>query len=96
VDVARIVTDSRADPEALKGYTRHWSTESAVPWLFSPRAWHPFGRVSTFISYDDPSSIARKSRYMRRRGLRGVMAWELSQDSDARTLVRALSPRPVR
>jgi chitinase len=96
VDVAGIVTDSRRDPRARKGFTRRWSTAARVPWLYRPRGDYRFGRVSRFLSYDDPSSIARKSRYARRQGLRGVMAWELSQDSDARTLVRALSPRPVR
>jgi chitinase len=96
VDVARILTDSRSHPQGLDGYTRHRSPEAHVPWLFSRSARHPFGRVSTFISYDDPTSIAGKSRYARRQGLRGIMAWEISQDSDARTLVRALSPWPVR
>jgi chitinase len=96
VDVARVVTDSRSNPQALAGYTRYWSAEAQVPWLFSPQAGHPFGRVSTFISYDDPRSLARKARYARGAGLRGVMAWEITQDSERRTLVRALSRLPVR
>ncbi len=96
VDGAGIVTDSRRDPQGLQGFTRHWSADARVPWLYRPRGGYDFGGVSRFISYDDPSSIARKSRYTRRLGLRGVMAWEITQDSDARTLVRALSPRPVR
>ena len=96
VDVAGIVTDSPRDPRARKGFTRRWSSEASVPWLYRPRGGQPFGGVSRFITYDDPTSVARKSRYVRRQGLRGVVAWELSQDSDARTLARALSPKPVR
>jgi chitinase len=96
VDVARIVTDSRRDPRARRGYTRRWSSTAHVPWLYAPKAEHPFGEVSAFISYDDPQSVARKARYVRRQGLRGLMAWEVSQDSERHSLLRALSPKRVR
>lgn len=96
VDVAGIVTDSRRDPRARRGFTRRWSAAAEVPWLYASKAEHPFGRVSTFVSYDDPQSVARKARYVHRQGLRGLMAWEVSQDSERHSLLRALSPRPVR
>lgn len=43
-----------------------------VPWLYGQR---------TFISYDDPVSIAAKARLARDRSLGGIGFWELSQDS---------------
>lgn len=45
--------------------------EAEVPYLFGSRS---------FLSYDDPASIAAKAELARRRGLGGVGFWELSQD----------------
>src|SRR5204863_519364 len=55
------------------GFRRHWQAEAQVPWLYNPatRVW---------ISYDDPESVERKAEYVRRRGLGGVMFWELGGD----------------
>ena len=52
-----------------------------MPWLYNPatRVW---------ISYDDPESVERKAEYVRRRGLGGVMFWELGGDDG--TLLRAI------
>lgn len=46
--------------------------EAQVPYLYGNRS---------FLSYDDPASIAAKTELARRRGLGGVGFWELSQDS---------------
>lgn len=67
-------------PERL-GFTRHWSAEAQVPWLY-----HPELRV--FFSYDDPRSIAAKARWAREERLGGVMFWELGGDDGA--LLRAI------
>jgi chitinase len=56
------------------GYVRHWDETAQAPWL-----WNPASR--SFISYDDPTSIAIKATYARDHGLGGVMFWELSQDA---------------
>ncbi len=63
------------------GFRRHWQAEAQVPWLYNPatRVW---------ISYDDPESVERKAEYVRRRGLGGVMFWELGGDDG--TLLRAI------
>jgi chitinase len=53
---------------------RHWDEIAQAPWL-----WKPASR--SFISYDDPTSIAIKATYARDHGLGGVMFWELSQDA---------------
>ncbi len=34
----------------------------------------------TIISYDDPQSIEEKVQFAKKRGMQGVMVWELSQD----------------
>ena len=47
--------------------------EAEVPYLYGNR---------TFLSYDDPASIAAKAELARRRGLGGVGFWELSQDTE--------------
>ncbi|WP_231121542.1 glycosyl hydrolase family 18 protein [Motilibacter peucedani] len=46
----------------------------------------------TFISYDDPQSLAQRVGLVQARGLRGVMAWEISQDSDDSALVDTFAP----
>ena len=56
------------------GYARHWDEDAQAPWL-----WNTATR--SFVTYDDPRSIALKAAYARERGLGGVMFWELSQDA---------------
>lgn len=51
-----------------------------VPYLFDG---------STFITYDDEDSIAEKVQLARSYGLRGIGAWELSQDRSASLLTSA-------
>jgi chitinase len=70
-------------PEAA-GFTRHWSAEAQVPWLYDPAR-------GVFITYEDSASIARKGDYVRERRLGGVIIWELGGDDG--TLLRALSDR---
>ena len=60
-------------PEDL-GFHRFWDAEAQVPWLYDP------DRL-IWISYDDPTSIAQKTRYARAHGLRGVMIWDLLADN---------------
>jgi chitinase len=59
-------------PEEL-GFYRYWNSEAQVPWLYNPAQ-------EIWISYDDPTSIARKAKYARAYGLRGVMIWDLLAD----------------
>ncbi|MDR1262880.1 MAG: chitinase [Oscillospiraceae bacterium] len=53
------------------GYVRHWDDESKAPYLFNG---------DTFISYDDPESIAHKCDYVKSRGFRGLFYWEHASD----------------
>ena len=67
----------------LSTYTRRYSPEAQVPWLYSAQA-------GVMISYDDAESIARKAEYVNAEGLGGAMLWELSGDDDQSTLLTAV------
>lgn len=54
-----------------KGFVRHWDAEAQAPYLFNG---------STFISYDDPQSLAAKCAYVKEQNLKGIMFWEYSCD----------------
>lgn len=61
-------------------YKRYVHSTAQVPWLFNG---------STFVSYDDASSISQKASYIKNSGLAGAGIWELSQNTDG-TLLSAL------
>ncbi|KAJ2802520.1 hypothetical protein H4R20_003243 [Coemansia guatemalensis] len=54
-------------------YTIHWDDTAKAPLLFNPHE-----RV--LISFDDAVAVSWKADYVLRRGLGGIMIWELSQD----------------
>lgn len=62
-------------PAALlkSGYTRYWDRSAAAASLYSPAQ-------KTFISYEDPQSLAAKCNYVREHKLGGVMFWDLEDD----------------
>jgi chitinase len=55
--------------------------KSQTPWLYDGK---------TFWTFDDPVSIRAKLEYARRHKLRGVMVWELSNDSEDAALLKAI------
>lgn len=59
------------------GYARYWDEEACVPYLFDG---------STFISYEDESSIQEKIRYVKEQGLAGIMFWEYKCDPAGRLI----------
>jgi chitinase len=65
-------------------YARHWEPRAQVPWLYDSTS-------GTWISYDDPQSVAAKVRYVREHHLGGVVIWELGGDNG--TLMRAIAGR---
>ncbi|WP_212978418.1 glycosyl hydrolase family 18 protein [Paenibacillus azoreducens] len=73
--------DILAEYNEEKGYVRYWDEKAQAPYLFDG---------STFISYDDPQSVAAKARYVLDNGLGGAMFWEYSQDASG-TLLGALA-----
>lgn len=66
------------------GWLRHWDEQAKAPWL-----WKEERGQGSFISYDDPQSLAHKCKYLLDQGLAGIMYWEHSCD-DTHTLLAAL------
>jgi len=56
-----------------QGFVRYWDAHADAPSL-----WNSASR--TFISYDDPQSIAIKACYVRQHHLGGMMFWDLGSD----------------
>lgn len=56
-----------------QGWTRQWDDETKSPWLLAPDR-------SAVIGYDDAESIALKTEWGMKLGLRGVFFWEINQD----------------
>ena len=63
-----------------QGYTRHWDDEAKAPWLFNG---------STFLSYDDETSLKYKADYVNANGYGGVFYWEHKCDP-SKVLLTAL------
>jgi chitinase len=57
-----------------EGFARFWDETAQAPYLWQ-------AEKSLFVAYDDPESLGLKCRYVRERGLRGVMFWEYSADA---------------
>jgi chitinase len=69
----------KADYIDRNGFVRHWDDTAKVPYLWN-------ATTREFISYDDPQSLSLKARYVRQRGLLGMMYWEQSQDPQGELL----------
>lgn len=81
---------SRIVKEVLNdsAFVRRWDRKAKAPYLWNEQ-------TATFISYDDPDSLREKARYIRRRGLGGIMYWEHSHDPSEmllNVLWRSLAP----
>ncbi|MDR3740459.1 MAG: glycoside hydrolase family 18 protein [Terracidiphilus sp.] len=61
------------------GYTRYWDAKVEAPWLYSDEQ-------HTFVSYDDPESLAAKCAYIRSKRLGGIMFWSYFDDSSGELL----------
>lgn len=69
------VLKSLADPS----FTRYYDSSASSPFLWNESD-------SVFISYDDEVSLAAKMKYVREKGLGGVMFWEYTEDIDGMLL----------
>ena len=76
-DVAfyRIERDYLADA----AFTRGWDSAARAPYLWNREH-------GTFVSYEDPQSLAEKARFVKAYGLGGMMYWEHAQDPEQRLL----------
>ena len=61
-------------------FARLWHQRAQVPYLYGN---------NTFITYEDPQSIAAKASLARSMGLAGIGAWELSHDTSGALLSSA-------
>ena len=64
-------------------FTRYFDSSAVSPFLWNERD-------SVFISYEDEGSIAARMKYLREKGLGGVMFWEYTEDVDG-MLLRAVT-----
>jgi chitinase len=55
------------------GFERHWDAQAQAPWLWN-------ANTRTFVSYDDPESIAAKAAFVKAQHLGGIMYWEQELD----------------
>jgi chitinase len=62
-----------------QGFTRYWDAKASVPYLYNPQK-------QIFISYEDPESLALKSKYVVDNHLAGMMFWEYSSDPSGKLL----------
>jgi chitinase len=74
------------DGKAVNGFTRYWNGPAGAPWLYNPLL-----DGGTFISYVDPKAVAQRAQLVNERHLRGLWAWDVSQDDNANDLVDAMS-----
>jgi chitinase len=74
------------DGSGINGFTRHWNGAAGAAWLYNPSL-----DGGTFISYMDPKGIVERGQLVASRHLRGLFAWEISQDDNAGDLVAAMS-----
>ncbi len=75
-DYTQIALNYEKNPE----YIKYWDDTAKAPWLFGG---------GSFISYDDPRSIACKAAYVKQHGLGGLMYWQHTADATG-TLFNAI------
>jgi chitinase len=69
--------------KTLKGFRQYRDPETQSVWLYNPTS-------GVLWSYDDPTSLAVKMEYLKRKNLAGVMFWELSGDDENGSLLKAI------
>jgi chitinase len=62
-----------------QGYTRYWDAKASVPYLYNPQK-------QTFVSYEDPESLALKCKYVIDHHLAGMMFWDYGSDPSGKLL----------
>ncbi len=65
----------KSEIENKNGYARYWDDASQAPFLYN-------AEKQIFVSYEDEQSVRAKARFVRERGLAGIMFWEYNGDAD--------------
>lgn len=63
-------------------FSRFWDVKAGAPYLFSIKD-------STWITFEDPESLALKMKFVKEKGLAGAMFWEMAEDNTG-TLLEAI------
>jgi chitinase len=71
-----------------QGYTMYRDSITQEPWLWDGN--------SSFVTYDDPTSLEFKAQYVAKQGLGGIMIWELSGDTPQRKSHSGVDRQPGR
>jgi chitinase len=74
------------DQKGVNGFSWYWNGAAGAPWLYNPSL-----DGGTFISYMDPHGVVERVQLAASRHLRGLFAWEVSQDDNAGDLINAMS-----
>ena len=77
------------DDRGINGFTWYWNGAAGAPWLYNPTL-----DRGTFISYMDPHAVIERAQLVNGEHLRGLWAWEISQDDNANDLVGAMTSGP--
>jgi chitinase len=76
----------RKNYKPANGYNYYWDEEAQAPYLYNPQK-------RSYITYDDERSAAAKAKYVRDKGLNGIMFWELRLDIPQKGLVDILAQK---
>ena len=66
------------------GFTRLWDDNAKVPYLVNSTG-------TMVLSYDDEISVGLKAEYVKEKGLRGAMYWNIEADDSNWTLSKAIA-----
>jgi chitinase len=62
------------------GFNYHWDKKTKAPFRYNPQK-------KLFATFDDKRSVSKKSKFIRRKKLGGIMFWQLSEDLPVNGLV---------
>ena len=68
------------------GFTRNWDPDAMVPYLTNSTG-------TMVLSYDDETSVGLKADYVKTKGLKGAMYWNIEADDANWTLSKAIASR---
>ncbi len=65
------------------GYIQMWDDQAKAPYAYNENA-------KLFLTYDDLESVKLKTEYAKKKGLEGIMFWQLGSDNTADGLLEAI------
>ena len=68
------------------GFEKRWDDQAKVPYLVNSSG-------EMVLSYDDPTSVGLKADFVKQRGLKGAMYWNIEADDSAWSLSKAIAEK---